>query len=672
MKLLVLGGVKFIGRELIKQALKNNHDITVISLDPPHYLNEINWLKINRNDYDNLNSLLKNQYFDCVIDNIALSPGQVENFLPIIRDKTKRYLLTSSVDTYGHNKLAYADEKIHENLLTSESQAIRPYVRAKRSVEKELRKDNSDLEKVIVRPARVFGAFDNVNISNTSVPRSLFWYTKVLDNGPIILENIDTGFFNLAFVKDVASALLFLSEHPDAVNEVFNLADDKIYTNQSFIEKIIDSVQSKSQIIRMDKQTMIEEGLLDNSSEWLASWGINNSRRVHLFDNNKLKSLGWQSTDDRDKFLSVIEENIEKIHSLQKEYQEKRNLEIAIANRYVKSINNRITGFFQGQIQPVAIGTFKGDENDQTDEKYRDALGYVLQKNINVVDTAINYRNQLSEKVIGKTITELINQNKISRQQVYIITKGGYIPKNHNYKVYQKQPIRHSIKPDYIQWSLNASRDNLNLDTIDLFLLHNPELELKKTKKNDFYRNLTTVFAFLENEVDQNRIRSYGLATWSGLIAHPSEPQFLDLNQILYCAELAAGKYRKHRFSSLELPLNSKINFAVTRKNQTLNGKSVSVLEYAREKNLQVFTSNSVLYGDDSDDTRSILNFSSNFTTAQKNLLFVKSVPGVTSAIVGMKKLSNVKYALEVLKSEKLNPETVEKIIKICKFKTFE
>src|SRR3989442_14728514 len=44
-----------------------------------------------------------------------------------------------------------------------------------------------------------------------------------------------------------------------------------------------------------------------------------------------------------------------------------------------------------------------------------------------VIDTAINYRSQKAERSIGRAVIELIQEGTISRNELFISTKNGYI-----------------------------------------------------------------------------------------------------------------------------------------------------------------------------------------------------------------------------------------------------
>jgi len=664
MKLLILGGNKFIGRELVAQAIEKNYDVTVLSIDPPHNLEKCHWIQVNRNDQPEMESALKDKEFDCVIDNIAIKAGQVENLLKILKNKIKRFVLISSVDIYCHQTLDYAHEDHDQNLDTEHIDL--PYVYAKRHLEKELRQDCSNIEKVILRPNRVFGAFDNV--SKNEFPRSLFWACKILDNQPILLDHNDVEIFNIVFVKDLVKAILLVVEHPNAANQTFNVSGDNIYTTQSFLENMISALQSKSQIVRTNYKDLYQDQDLKKIlfSPWGAKSGT--THKFYLFDNTKLKTLGWKPSFDQEMFHSLLE-NREKIYQLQNQFSELRSKEINIAKGLIKD-QNLIEGFFQGDLSPIAIGTFKGESNEQIDEKYAESITSAVKLKINVVDTAINYRNQHSEKVIGN----LLKENKLKREDIFIITKGGYIPSSSDYTyLTQSEKINHHcIRSPYINWSFNQSRQNLNISTIDLYLLHNPERALKYIDRSEFKKSLIETFAFLENEIENKKLKGYGIATWQGLIGKRKEKYFLDLNEILDCAQIAVGKSKTHNFTAIEIPLNIEIHMAFTRANQYHNDNLTTILNLAKELGIKVFTSNSIHYGDDSEKFNSILNFQSPLNTPQKSLLFAKSLPQVTSAIVGMKKITHVKQAAEVLKYQNLDPIILDSITKICKFKTLE
>ena len=75
----------------------------------------------------------------------------------------------------------------------------------------------------------------------------------------------------------------------------------------------------------------------------------------------------------------------------------------------------------------VGIGTYLGNPDADTDLQQKNAIKKSVLYGVNVIDTAINYRAQKSERTVGKAISELIDEGKISRNEIFISTKNGFV-----------------------------------------------------------------------------------------------------------------------------------------------------------------------------------------------------------------------------------------------------
>lgn len=674
MRLLILGGTKFVGKELLRQAIEQKHDITLISLDQPKGLEFINWIKVDRNDEEALALALKDKEFDCVIDNIAYNASHVFKLLNVLAGRTKRYVLTSTIDTYQHQKLKLADEVEDKNLtleeITEESQHWKKYAVGKRAAERVLRNDNSSIEKVIVRPAVVIGTEDN--ISQNNIPRSLIWPAKVIDNEPVILFENDMDPFVVVDVRDVAKALLLVAKHPKATNQVYNVIGDTLWNSETFVRRLIEVSGSKSKIYKTYLGKLkISQAFADGDITIPKSYGGSSVHRYQLFDNSRLKELGWTPTSDKE-MLSNLFTNEQRLNEARQKIQASRVKEIEFLKtiEIENDISDYIDGYCTAPLSKVAIGTFKGDLGENVSSEYKQAIRKSIANGINVIDTAINYRSTESEIAVGEVIRELIDSKTIDRDDVFITTKGGFMNGRYAWPLHSQNEVsnKHALRPGYIKHSLNASYKNLKLKTIDLYFLHNPETALNYLDQEEFYSLLFQNFVMLEDEVRQGRIRGYGLATWHGLRLSPNNKNYIDLNRVLEIAKIAAS-YKQHNFVGIELPINVLMNEAVIYPNQPQNGKLVTVLEFAKNNNLKVFTSNSVLYGQDTDRINAHYNFDYGLSSPQKSLLLLKSIPEITSAIVGMKNPTNVDSAIQVVNHHDLTQEQLDFTVNQCVFK---
>jgi len=78
--------------------------------------------------------------------------------------------------------------------------------------------------------------------------------------------------------------------------------------------------------------------------------------------------------------------------------------------------------FIDLKLSEMGIGTYLGELDEKTDAGYYETIKAAIEKGVNVIDTAINYRYMKSERVIGKVLS------KVGRDKVIVSTKGGYIP----------------------------------------------------------------------------------------------------------------------------------------------------------------------------------------------------------------------------------------------------
>ena len=77
-------------------------------------------------------------------------------------------------------------------------------------------------------------------------------------------------------------------------------------------------------------------------------------------------------------------------------------------------------------LSSLGIGTYLGQPDERTDAAYSSAIVTAVENGINVIDAAINYRFQRSERSIGAALIQL-EEKGFSREQVVLCTKAGYL-----------------------------------------------------------------------------------------------------------------------------------------------------------------------------------------------------------------------------------------------------
>lgn len=303
-------------------------------------------------------------------------------------------------------------------------------------------------------------------------------------------------------------------------------------------------------------------------------------------------------------------------------------------------------------VSSLGMGSYLGEITDDAREAYVESALTCLDNGVNLLDTAINYRNQVSERDIGEALDRFG-----AREQVVVVTKGGFIhgdgetdPQTHVQFAYIDEGVIdfedvvggvHCMTPDYLRHELETSLDNLGLDAVDYYLVHNPETQLSNGVDPDAFRDrLRSAFEVLEKEVEDGRVGGYGVATWEGFRLPGNSPAHLPLEQVLELAGEAAESVRgtdDHAFDCIQLPLNLALTEAANKPTQSWRGEEVPILEAARDADLLVLTSASMMQakilGHIKEEVMKVLDAD---TDVEACLQFARSCPGVTTALCGM------------------------------------
>jgi hypothetical protein len=217
-------------------------------------------------------------------------------------------------------------------------------------------------------------------------------------------------------------------------------------------------------------------------------------------------------------------------------------------------------------LSSIGLGTYLGKEDAATDGGYEESIAVALASGVNVFDSAINYRGQRSERMIGRALARAFAEGRVARDEVFVSTKGGYLPHDSEDP---REPRRyiletfvesglaprseivsggHCLAPGYRD-QIDRSRANLGLETIDLYYLHNIEAQRTAVDAAKFRERLRLAAETLEEAVSEGKVAAWGLATWDGLRVPPEHPEHLSLEAVLAITAEAGGK--GHHFAAV-------------------------------------------------------------------------------------------------------------------------
>jgi aryl-alcohol dehydrogenase-like predicted oxidoreductase len=317
------------------------------------------------------------------------------------------------------------------------------------------------------------------------------------------------------------------------------------------------------------------------------------------------------------------------------------------------------------QLSSLGIGTYLGEPDSRTDEAYAAAIVAAVESGANVIDSAINYRFQRSERSVGAALAQLARRG-YAREELVICTKGGFLTPDGNMPADASEYFHHeyvetgllqegdvaagchSVAPKFIADQLERSRRNLGVETVDVYYLHNPETQLGEVPREMFNQRVRAAFEFLESAVGAAKIHFYGMATWNAFRQTENARDFLSLAAMESLARDVAGG--SHHFRFVQLPCNLGMTEALTRANQSFDGRRVPMVEAASKLGITLIASASLLQGQLS---RGLPSFVTNAlgmkTDAERALQFVRSTPGIATALIGMSRPEHVRANLSLV-----------------------
>ena len=193
MRLLVLGGTKFLGRHIIAAALARDHEVTIFTRGrlTPDLPPQVEWL---RGDRDGDLGALAGRRWEAVIDTSGYVPRIARASAEALRGAVGRYVFISTISVYPEFSRVGIDERAPVGTLddeTVEEVSGATYGPFKALCERAI-EETLPGRAIIIRPGLIVGPYDPTGRftywptrvargGDVLVPRSLDWPTQIID-----------------------------------------------------------------------------------------------------------------------------------------------------------------------------------------------------------------------------------------------------------------------------------------------------------------------------------------------------------------------------------------------------------------------------------------------------------------------------------------------------------
>jgi len=278
-KVLVTGGTGLIGRPLVEKLIDRGAIVRIASLDDPSRAHpEAEFYQVNLTRFDNCLKVCKDMDFVFHLAGIKGSPAMTMKkpasfFVPTILFNTnmmeaawqngvERYLFTSTIGVYSPAEIFREDDVW--KTFPSENDKFAGWAKRMGELQAEAYKIEYGWDKIaIVRPANVYGPYDNFDPNNAMVIPSLI--KRALDGeNPLVVWGDGSPVRDFIHADDVAEGMLLALEK--GIGKPINLGSGRGVSIKEIVDIIVNNMEKKPKVIwDTSKPTGDKKRLMDIS-----------------------------------------------------------------------------------------------------------------------------------------------------------------------------------------------------------------------------------------------------------------------------------------------------------------------------------------------------------------------------------------------------------------------
>ncbi|ELZ07361.1 NAD-dependent epimerase/dehydratase family protein [Natrialba aegyptia] len=285
---LVIGGTRFIGRQLVSDLLDHGYDVTLLNRgtheNPFADEDRVDHIEGDRTNDSALEAAAMTADPDAVFDCVAYQPRDVQAATRIFAD-CGAYVYISSGAAYGREDIPKREGETPLESCTPEEatdDTMETYGKRKAEGDRAIAAAaERGVNAMSVRPCVVYGPHDYT-------ARLDFWIDRVNRFDRILIPGDGTNVWHRAYVDDVASALRLVAER-GAAGEAYNVGDRRLVTIEEMIDLIADALETTVDVVHAGPRELAAAEIE------LADYPLYREY-PHILSTAKLAELGWEST----------------------------------------------------------------------------------------------------------------------------------------------------------------------------------------------------------------------------------------------------------------------------------------------------------------------------------------------------------------------------------------
>ncbi|ACB53127.1 mRNA-binding protein [Crocosphaera subtropica ATCC 51142] len=214
MRILIMGGTRFIGVYLTKELVKQGHEVVLFNRgNKAAPIEGITQIHGDRKDANQLKEKLASESFDAIFDNNGRELSDTQPLVEIFNNKVKHFVYVSSAGVY-----LKSDQMPH-----IEGDEVDPNSRHKGKFETESYLGKSGIPWTSIRPTYIYGP-QNYN------DLEAWFFDRIVRNRPIPIPGNGLNFTQFGHIQDLAKGMAAVLGNEQAIGQIYNISGERYVT----------------------------------------------------------------------------------------------------------------------------------------------------------------------------------------------------------------------------------------------------------------------------------------------------------------------------------------------------------------------------------------------------------------------------------------------------------
>ncbi|CCQ57604.1 MULTISPECIES: NAD-dependent epimerase/dehydratase family protein [Crocosphaera] len=214
MRILIMGGTRFIGVYLTKELVKQGHEVVLFNRgNKPAPIEGIKQIHGDRKDATQLKEKLASENFEAIFDNNGRELSDTQPLIEIFKDQLKHFVYVSSAGVYlksGQMPHIEGDE-------------VDPNSRHKGKFATESYLEKSGIPWTSIRPSYIYGP-QNYN------DLEAWFFDRIVRNRPIPIPSNGLHITQFGHIQDLVTAMAAVLGNEQAIGQIYNISGERYVT----------------------------------------------------------------------------------------------------------------------------------------------------------------------------------------------------------------------------------------------------------------------------------------------------------------------------------------------------------------------------------------------------------------------------------------------------------